>query len=223
MSIAACGPSQEEKEKIAAVTCAVMAESKTGLDAAFRVEKINQAREEIGGEPFLSGDDAIKEAFKYMLCEELVLNEDKYYIKLREAKDAAAELARIARETRLEKERIAKEKREKEERIAREERKKAAAKRAEQERIAAANPSVKEEFYASGNLKTRTNYQSKNDGGRRHGLYQVWHENGNLYIERSYEIGKEDGLARSWDSDGKLLSKTCYSSGRSVSLKLCEE
>ena len=33
-----------------------------------------RAREKIGGEPFLRGDDAIKEAFEYGLCEELVLN-----------------------------------------------------------------------------------------------------------------------------------------------------
>ena len=97
ISIAACGPSQVEKEKIAAVTCAVMAESKEGLGAAFRVEKINEAREEIGGEPFLSGDVAIKEAFELGLCEALVLNDD-YDIKLQPLKDAKAERERIAAE-----------------------------------------------------------------------------------------------------------------------------
>ena len=44
------------------------------MDAAIRVREINAAREKIGGEPFLRGDDAIKEAFEYGLCEELVLD-----------------------------------------------------------------------------------------------------------------------------------------------------
>jgi hypothetical protein len=73
LTLIACGPSQSKKEKIAAVSCAVMGETQDG-DAAIRVEKMNEAREKIGGEPFLRGDDAIKEAFEYGLCEELVLN-----------------------------------------------------------------------------------------------------------------------------------------------------
>ena len=59
LTLIACGPSQEEKEKIAAVSCAVMSETRN-MDAAIRVEKINEARDKIGGEPFLRGDDAIK-------------------------------------------------------------------------------------------------------------------------------------------------------------------
>ena len=67
--LASCGPSAEEKKNIAAVTCSIMAETKN-MDGAIRVEKLNDAREKIGGEPFLKGDDAIKEAFEYGLCEE---------------------------------------------------------------------------------------------------------------------------------------------------------
>ena len=73
LTLIACGPSQEEKEKIAAVSCAVMSETRN-MDAAIRVREMNAAREKIGGEPFLRGDDAIKEAFEYGLCEELVLD-----------------------------------------------------------------------------------------------------------------------------------------------------
>ena len=64
---------RRKKEKIAAVSCAVMSETRN-MDAAIRVREINAAREKIGGEPFLRGDDAIKEAFEYGLCEELVLD-----------------------------------------------------------------------------------------------------------------------------------------------------
>jgi hypothetical protein len=73
--LASCGPSAEEKKNIAAVTCSIMGETKN-MDGAIRVEKLNDAREKIGGEPFLEGDDAILEAFEYELCEELVLNEN---------------------------------------------------------------------------------------------------------------------------------------------------
>ena len=109
-----CGPTQKDKN-IAAVTCAVMQETRN-MDAAIRVEKINEAREKIGGEPFLRGDWAIKKAFEWGLCVALVLNDD-YDIKLQRLKDAKAEQERIA-----------------------------AAKRAEKERIAATKPTVKEEL-----------------------------------------------------------------------------
>jgi len=72
--ISGCGPSQEEREKVAAVTCSIMGETRN-MDAAVRVEKMNEARDKIGGEPFLRGDDAIKEALEFGLCQELVLNE----------------------------------------------------------------------------------------------------------------------------------------------------
>ena len=139
LTLIACGPSQEEKEKIAAVSCAVMGETRN-MDAAIRVEKMNEAREKIGGEPFLRGDDAIKEAFEYGLCEELVLNA-AYDESLGFLKDAERERERIEEEQRAERRRIATEKRAEEERLAAEKRAEeerlAAEKRAEEERLAA--------------------------------------------------------------------------------------
>ena len=73
--LASCGLSQDEKENIAAITCSIMSETRN-MDAAVRVREMNEAREKIGGEPFLDGDDAIIEAFEYGLCQELVLNEN---------------------------------------------------------------------------------------------------------------------------------------------------
>jgi hypothetical protein len=116
--LASCGPSAEEKwqvemeqqrieqaaseklaqEKairIAAVTCSIMGETRN-MDAAVRVREMNDAREKIGGEPFLRGDDAIQEAFEWGLCQELVLN-DSYDEILEPLKDAK----RIARESRI--------------------------------------------------------------------------------------------------------------------------
>ena len=62
-----------------------MGESRN-MDASFRLKEINSAREQIGESKYLSTDAAIKEAFEYGLCKELVLNND-YQNKLSEAKD----------------------------------------------------------------------------------------------------------------------------------------
>ena len=87
--ISACGPSQKEKQEVASVACAVMGASKKNLDAAFRIEKINEARIKIGGEPFLDGDQVLQEAFEYGLCEQLIVNEN-YETLLQEARSTVA-------------------------------------------------------------------------------------------------------------------------------------
>ena len=84
--LTSCGQSQEEKKDIAAVTCSIMSETRN-IDAAVRVREMNSAREKIGGEPFLRGDDAIIESLSYELCEELVLNDnydESYRLRQRE-------------------------------------------------------------------------------------------------------------------------------------------
>jgi TonB family protein len=111
---------QEKADRVAAVTCSIMSETRN-MDGAVRVEKMNEAREKIGGEAFLRGDDAIKEAFQFGLCSELVLNEN-YDEALQPLKDAKRERERIAREKELEELRIAREKELEELRIAREKR-----------------------------------------------------------------------------------------------------
>jgi hypothetical protein len=140
--LASCGPSTEEKINIAAVTCSIMGETRN-MDAAVRVREMNNAREKIGGEPFLRGDDTIKESFEWGLCQELVLNQN-YDETLQSLKDAKRERERIA----AEEQRIAAEKRAEEQRIA-------AEKRAEKQRIADSKPTVKEEFYSNGELSTQ--------------------------------------------------------------------
>ena len=199
LTLIACGPSKEEKEKIAAVTCAVMGETRD-VDGAIRVEKINEARDKIGGEPFLRGDDAITEAFEYRLCEELVLNATIYDETLGYLKYAKWERERIAAQKRAERERVAEEK----------------------QRIADGKPTVKEEFYPNGELKRRTNYQSKDDGGKKHGLNRTWWDNGQLMSEMTYKNGKEHGLIRLWDENGQLELETCTSNGEYVGMSNCQ-
>lgn len=114
-----CGMSESDKQQIAAVTCSVMGETRN-MDAAVRVREMNAARVEIGEEPFLSGDEAIKESFKYGLCEQLVKNEPTYPELLSEMKRLEREA--IAAKEKREREKAEREKREKEEleRVARE-------------------------------------------------------------------------------------------------------
>ena len=239
--LASCGPSAEEKRqvemeqqrieqeasknlaqekavRIAAVTCSIMGETRN-MDAAVRVEKMNDAREKIGGEPFLRGDSAIQEAFEWGLCLRLVLNEN-YDETLQPLKDAKRERERIAAEKRAEEQRIAAEKRAEEQRIAAEKRAEeqriAAEKQriaAEKQRIADSKPTVKEEFYSSGELQSRGNYQPKSDGGKKHGLHELFYESGQLVEKRNFKNGKLDGHSETYHENGQLISKSKFKDG----------
>ena len=70
-----CGPSPEERQDIAQLTCNIMGESRN-MDGALRIKEINAAREKLGEAIFLGSDEAIKESFEYGLCTDLVLNEN---------------------------------------------------------------------------------------------------------------------------------------------------
>jgi hypothetical protein len=225
--LTSCGPSQEEKKKVAAVTCSIMSETRN-MDSAVRVEKMNEARDKIGGEPFLSGDGAIKEAFQWELCQELVLNET-YDESLQSLKDdkqererIAAEKQRIAAERRAERERIAAEKRAERARLeweaGAEDRKIAWEAGAEDRK-----PTVKEEFHPNGQLKSRVNYQSKNDGGEKDGLWESYHENGQLMVKVNYKDGKQDGPYESYKANGELWSTYCLDNGEFVDMSYCEK
>ena len=226
--LASCGPSAEEKKNIALNTCSIMGETKKS-DSLFRMQTIIDAREKIGGEPFVRGDDAILEAFEWGLCQELVLNES-YDETLQPLKDAKRERERIAAEKLAEEKRIAAEKRLEEQRIAREKRAEenriAAEKLAEENRIAVekqriadSKPTVKEEFHSNGKLKSRINYQSKSDGGKEHGLSEWFHDNGQLESKVNYKDGKmKDGLNERYHANGQLHMKTNGKDGKADGL-----
>ena len=160
--LTACGPSPEEKQNIATITCNIMGESRN-MDASMRIKEINIAREKIKEEPYLMGDAEIKESFEYGLCEELVLADPEYKNKMLSIKEAIRvveeqkrEEARIAREKKEEEARIAREKKEEEARIAAEEarivREKEAADATKLYRVAAANERSKYKIYRDGRL-----------------------------------------------------------------------
>ena len=148
------------------------------MDAAVRVREMNEAREKIGGEPFLDGDDAIKEAFEYGLCHELVLDES-YNKTLQHLKDT----------------------------------------KRERKRIADSKPTVKEEFYSNGKLQSRANYQPKSDGGKKHGLQEWYHENGQLAAKTNTKDGKQHGLHENYHENGQLSLRVNYKDGKEDGLE----
>jgi len=79
-----CGISEEEKLTKAQVACAIMAETRN-MDGAQRVERINQVREEIGEPPYLKGDELVRTAFQWDMCERLVANVKNWEADLRDA------------------------------------------------------------------------------------------------------------------------------------------
>ena len=98
--VAACGPTDAEKERIAQVTCAIISETRN-MDSAERVVRVNDARAELSLGPYLEGDEYIKQAVKHGVCELLVLdgNWAEPLEKLQAAQDAA-EAQRMAEQAR---------------------------------------------------------------------------------------------------------------------------
>ena len=199
--LTSCGPSQQEKKKVAAVTCSIMSETRN-MDGAVRVREMNEARDKIGGEPFLSGDYTIKEAIERGLCQELVLG--TYDESVQSLKDDKRERERIWE-------------------AGAEDRKIAAEKRAEEQRIADSKSTVKEEFHSNGQLKSRTNYQPKTDGGKQDGLYESYRKNGQVLVKVTYKDGKKDGLYEGYDSNGQMDFKSCWDNGEFVDMSYCEK
>ena len=78
------GPTAKEKEEIAILTCNIL-ESSVIKDGVFRLNEVNDAREEIGEDRFLGTDNVIRESLKVGLCKELVLNEKNYEIEIKDA------------------------------------------------------------------------------------------------------------------------------------------
>jgi hypothetical protein len=69
--------------------------------------------------------------------------------------------------------------------------------------------------YETGELHYRYARALNADGTRwiRHGLYQEFHQNGQLASEGSYENGLEQGLWRDWFPNGQLAAEGYYQAG----------
>ena len=194
LTLIACGPSQDEKESVAAVTCSVMGETRN-MDGAIRIREMNAAREKIGGEPFLRGDDVIQEAFEYGLCEELVLggviyDESK---RIKDSKPTVEEWfhrngelgGRINYQSKSEGEK---------------------------------RHGLSRTWYDNGQLWRETSYKD----GKKHGVERRWHDNGQLWEKTTYKDGVEHGLARQGHENGYLTAEYCYSNGVKVDMRNCQ-
>lgn len=137
-----CGISNDEKNRVAAVTCSIIKETKA-YQSSDRMKFVNEAREEIKASPFLGGDDEIQRSIQFDTCELLIKdsddyikitnsNEKKYLAQVEKARlDKIAEEKRVAEKLKAEAERLAAEKKAETERLA-------AEKKAEEERRKAA-------------------------------------------------------------------------------------
>ena len=262
--LTACGPSQEEKrqveieqqrieqeaseqlakekaDRVAAVTCSIMGETRK-MDSAVRVRELNDAREKIGGEPFLGGDSAIKQSFEYDLCKELVLNDPSYIDKLTSAieiEQARLEAERLGREkreeaARLEREkweevaRLEREKLEETARIAREKREETARIESERAFVAGAkNRELVKKLLAEGKeVSLHANGQISmirpNKGSSLNGNVERFYKNGQMMFKAPYQNGKKEGISEYYDYDGNLTSKKCFKDGSEISLKKCK-
>jgi hypothetical protein len=106
MLIVSCGISDDEKNRVSAVTCSIIKETKN-FQSSDRVKLVNDAREQIKSPPFLEGDEMIQRSIQFNTCELLIKNSDEYaqLTDLNEQKFLAQveeeRLAIIAREKRI--------------------------------------------------------------------------------------------------------------------------
>ena len=211
LTLIACGPSQKDRD-IAAITCSVMGETRI-MDGAIRIREMNAAREKIGGEAFLRGDNAIKEAFEYGLCQELVLNEN-YDESLQTRKNAKRERERIA----AEEQRIADSKPAVKETFHPNGKLKSRV-NYRSKNDGGEKHGLERWWYENGQLRWERTFEN----GEKHGLQRYWDENGKLDFETHYENGKQNGLYRSWRENGQLWYEYCYSNGERIDMSNCQE
>ena len=183
-----CGPSVKEKEEIAVLTCNIMGESRN-MDAAFRIKEINGAREQIGEDRFLGTDDEILESFELGLCNELVLNDKEYEVKLNNAlfgvgltSSLNGKVVSYYENGQL--------------------RERANFKDGKEE-------GFWEEYYENGQLKSKVNYQD----GKEEGFWEEYYENGQLKSKVNYQDGKEEGFWEDYYENGQLMMKANHKDG----------
>lgn len=199
--LVSCGPSPEEKEAIAINACSIMGETKKN-DSLFRIQTMIDAREEIGGETFVGGDDKILEAFEWGLCKELVLNEN-YAESLQFLKDFEREKQRIADSKPTTKETFH-------------------SNGQLHQRINYQPKSdgglvdgLYEKYYDSGVLEVKANYKD----GKLDGSYEDYYDSGEIKVKANYKSEKLDGPYERYYKNGKLRIKTYYRNGNQDGLE----
>ena len=212
--LASCGLSQDEKENIAAITCAIMSETRN-MDAAVRVRELNEAREKIGEEPFLNGDEQIRNAIEKGYCEGLVLNDKNANPDIRPTvKEEFYSNGKLKGRTELQAE-------------------------IDGGKVHGVDEwyhengklwfranfeygepvGVYEQYYDNGQLEIKANFID----GEKDGFEELYHENGQLKSRTNYKYGYKDGISESYKENGQLLSKDCYKKGETTDMSYCEK
>jgi len=196
-----CGPSLEEKKAVAINACSIMGETKKD-DSLFRIQTMIDAREKIGGETFIGGDDKILEAFEWGLCKELVLNEN-YAESLQFLKDFEREKQRIADSKPTTKETFH-------------------SNGQLHQRINYQPKSdgglvdgLYEKYYDSGVLEVKANYKD----GKLDGSYEEYYFRGEIKVKANYKSDKLDGPFKRYYISGKPRLKTFYRNGNKDGLE----
>jgi len=56
-------------------------------------------------------------------------------------------------------------------------------------------------------------YSNIHRGNKENGLYETWHDNGQMFMRTTFKDGKMKGLREEWYNNGKLYSRTTYKDG----------
>ena len=240
---------QEKAARIAAITCSIISETRN-WDAAVRVREMNEAREKIGGEPFLSGDNVIKRALKKGYCEGLVLNDTNAHPDMRPTvKEEFYSNGKLKSRRNF-----------------------------QSDVDGGRENGLYEEYYENGQLKSKGNHKDGKDvglwmrydrtgkdisnsswetyyengqleskgnykNGKRVGLMVRYYENGQLSYKGNFKDGDVDGLAEGYDENGQLAFKSnfpdglfkwydnkgqvslesCYKNGETTDMSYCEK
>ena len=65
----------------------------------------------------------------------------------------------------------------------------------------------------------QTVYRKSFKNGKPHGLFEKWHDNGQLRLRANFKENKSDGLWREWDWNGELAVEINYKEGEIISEK----
>ncbi|MBR8802389.1 toxin-antitoxin system YwqK family antitoxin [Porphyromonas levii] len=69
-------------------------------------------------------------------------------------------------------------------------------------------------WHDNGQLRERSNWKD----GLEDGLFEGWHENGRLRVRGHWKGGKREGLSERWYEDGRLAFRGTYKNGKPVGL-----
>ena len=190
--LAACGPSQEEKQNIAQNACSILGETKKS-DSSTRMQIINDAKEKIGVEPFEPGDSTIREVLKFGICEEFIMKDfTDFHSTLRVYREGERRRRGLAL---------------KEKYYADNTTIKGSLEGKKTNQLVYRINQQPTKFFKNGTSSLNP------DDWEPHGLAEYWDEFGVIEDRRNYKNGKLHGVSEDYYVPGQLVRKTNYKDG----------